>query len=65
MKKNIDQIEYFPEFAFKYGFTRLCVNPFGPDFISEKIIFHYNKNFDFESKIKNIKYKLSEKCERF
>lgn len=65
MKKNIDQIEYFPEFAFKYGFTRLCVNPFGPDFISEENIFHYNKNFDFESKIKNIKYKLSEKCERF
>ncbi len=62
MKMNIDQIEFFPEFANKYGFTRLCVNPFGPDFVSQENIFHYNKNREFELKITDIKNKLKEKC---
>ncbi|MDD5021117.1 MAG: radical SAM protein [Endomicrobiaceae bacterium] len=64
MKKNIDQIEFFPEFAIEYGFTRLCVNPFGPDFISQENIFHYNKNDEFKFKIIDIKEKLSEKCKK-
>jgi MoaA/NifB/PqqE/SkfB family radical SAM enzyme len=55
MKKNIDQIEFFPEFAREYGFTKLCVNAFGPDFISDENIFHYNKNIEFERKITDIK----------
>lgn len=65
MKMNIDQIEFFPEFAHKYGFTRLCVNPFGPDFVSQENIFHYNKNREFELKIMDIKNKLKEKSREF
>ena len=62
MKKNIDQIEFYPEFANKYGFKKLCVNAFGPDFISDENIFHYNKNKEFEIKIMQIKEKLLNKC---
>jgi len=62
MKKNIEEIEFFPEFAAEYGFTRLCVNPFGPDFVSQENIFHYNKSDKFKYKIMNIKEKLFEKC---
>lgn len=62
MKKNIDQIEFYPEFAYKYGFKKLCVNAFGPDFISDENIFHYNKNKEFEIKIMQIKEKLLNKC---
>lgn len=62
MKSNIEQIEFFPEFAAEYGFTRLCVNPFGPDFVSQENIFHYNKSDKFKYKIMNIKEKLFEKC---
>jgi len=62
MKKNIDQIEFYPEFAYKYGFKKLCVNAFGPDFISDENIFHYNKNREFEIKIMHIKEKLLKKC---
>jgi len=65
MKKNIDQIEFFPEFAREYGFTKLCVNAFGPDFISDENIFHYNKNIEFERKITYIKEKLAAKCKNF
>lgn len=63
MKKNIDQIEYFPEFAREYGFSKLCVNAFGPDFDSkEENIFHYNKSREFELKIIEIKKKIKIKC---
>lgn len=65
MKKNIEQIEFFPEFAREYGFTKLCVNAFGPDFISDENIFHYNKNIEFEKKITDIKEKLTAKCKNF
>ncbi len=61
MKKNLDQIEFFPEFAVKYGFRKLCINALGPDFISDENIFHYNKNKDFEIRIMKIKEQLSKK----
>lgn len=63
MKKNLNQIEYFPEFAKEYGFTKLCINAFGPDFDSkEENIFHYNKSREFELKIIDIKKKINKKC---
>ncbi len=65
MKKNINQIEYFPEFAAEYGFSKLCINAFGPDFLStEENIFHYNKNIEFEKKIIEIKEILNIKCKK-
>jgi MoaA/NifB/PqqE/SkfB family radical SAM enzyme len=66
MKKNLNQIEYFPEFAKEHGFAKLCINSFGPAFDSkEENIFHYNKSREFELKIIDIKKKINRKCRDF
>jgi sulfatase maturation enzyme AslB (radical SAM superfamily) len=63
MDKNIDQIQYYPEFAKKYGFSQLCVNALSPHTKIKENIFYYNKNKKYEYQLMNIKKILRSKCE--
>ena len=60
---NIEQIQYYPEFAKKYGFSTLCVNTISPNTKIKENIFYYNTNKKYESQIMNIKKILKLKCE--